>query len=67
MNGAEAFAQGMSVGIAGVEAWLGFLNALQARQRARLAEGREITQEDVQELMDAGDAQSAAARARING
>ncbi len=59
--------QGLQIGLELVSAGQLILARLAERQNERAAEGRELTDEDLRELMDEGDRLRDAARARIEG
>lgn len=59
--------QGLQIGLELVSAGQLILARLAERQRDRAAEGRELTDEDLRELMDEGDRLRDAARSRIEG
>lgn len=63
----RAIVRGMHVALAMTAAAQSFMAELLARQKAREAEGREITDADVDELLGQTSAAIAAERARIVG
>lgn len=58
MSAAAVF-KGINLVFEGIAAWQEIANKLYARQQKRLAEGREITQADVDEIMNQGDVAAA--------
>lgn len=56
---AIAVFQGINLVFEGIAAWQEIASKLYERQQKRLAEGREITQADVDEIMNQGDVAAA--------
>ncbi|MBI1397048.1 MAG: hypothetical protein GC151_13815 [Betaproteobacteria bacterium] len=69
MNGerTSAVIRALEIGAAMAASTQAYFADLAARQKAREAEGRELTDADLDELLDQTSATIASARARING